>query len=150
MASQLSFRRFMGSGYWGIHFSVTRSRASNAFFSSAAWQIVFRSMAKAFLSLSGTYFKVSLTWWTMQRWYSVFCCCKWLDSFRGWEDFIDRNFLQDFIGADDQPVPLCKGHSWEAPQVQNFDGFFKNAWQIIEKRSLRMIEVLEKKASRSI
>lgn len=29
-------------------------------------------MTKAFLSLFGTYFRVFLTWWTMQRWYSVF------------------------------------------------------------------------------
>ena len=34
--------------------------------------MVFRSVAKAFLSLSGTYFNVFLTWCTIQRWYSVF------------------------------------------------------------------------------
>ena len=34
--------------------------------------MVFRSAAKAFLSLSGTYFNVFLTWCTIQRWYSVF------------------------------------------------------------------------------
>ena len=33
--------------------------------------MVFRSVAKAFRSLSGTYFKVFLTWCTIQRWYSV-------------------------------------------------------------------------------
>ena len=33
--------------------------------------MLFRSVAKAFLSLSGTYFSVFLTWCTMQRWYSV-------------------------------------------------------------------------------
>lgn len=32
----------------------------------------FQSAENAFLSLSGTYFRVFLTWWTMQRWYSVF------------------------------------------------------------------------------
>ena len=37
IASQLSFHRFMELGYLGVHFSVTRSRAASAFFSSAAW-----------------------------------------------------------------------------------------------------------------
>jgi len=37
MASQLSFQRFMEFGYLGVHFSVTRSSAASAFFSSAAW-----------------------------------------------------------------------------------------------------------------
>ena len=36
IASQLSFQRFMEFGYFGVHFSVTRSRASRAFFSSGA------------------------------------------------------------------------------------------------------------------
>ena len=36
MASQLSFQRFMEFGYLGDHFSVTRSKAASAFFSSAA------------------------------------------------------------------------------------------------------------------
>ena len=51
MASQLSFQRFMEFGYFGIHFSVTRSKAAMAFFSSAAWYIVFKSVANAFLLL---------------------------------------------------------------------------------------------------
>ncbi len=78
----------------------------------------------------------------------VICCCKWLNSFEGgWEDFINQNFLQDFVDANNQPIPLCKGHSWDCPQVQNFDEFFKNSWQCIEKRSGRMIEMLKKKTS---
>lgn len=35
-ASQLSFQRFMEFGYFGLHFSVTRSKAARAFCSSAA------------------------------------------------------------------------------------------------------------------
>lgn len=37
-ASQLSFQRFMEFGYFGVHFSVTRSKAARAFCSSAACQ----------------------------------------------------------------------------------------------------------------
>lgn len=76
---------------------------------------------------------------------SFVCCFKWLNSFDGWEDFIKKNFLQDFVDANNQPIPLCKGHSWDWPQVQNFEEFFRNSWQCIEKRSARMIEALKRK-----
>ena len=36
MASQLSFQRFMEFGYFGVHFSVSQSKAAKALFSSAA------------------------------------------------------------------------------------------------------------------
>ena len=72
ITSQLSFHLFMEFGYFGVHFSVTLSNASRAFSSLTAWYIVLRSFAKAFLSLSGTYLRVFLTWWTMHLWYSVF------------------------------------------------------------------------------
>lgn len=76
----------------------------------------------------------------------IISCYQWLNSFAGWEDFIDKNFLQDFVGSDYQPIPFCKGHSWKCPQVsENFDEFFRNAWQMIEKRSRRMIKEIEKK-----
>lgn len=74
----------------------------------------------------------------------VICCCRWLNSFVGWEDFICRNFLQDFVNEDNQPVPLCTGHSWDCTQILDFDEFFKNCWQCIEKRSIRIIERLRK------
>ena len=73
-------------------------------------------------------------------------CYQWLNSFAGWEDFIDKNFFQDFVGKDYQPIPFCKGHSWEDPQISDhFDEFFRNAWKMIEKRSRRMIEEIKKK-----
>lgn len=73
-------------------------------------------------------------------------CCQWLNGFAGWEDFIDKNFLQDFVGPNYQSLPFCKGHSWSCPQIsENFDEFFRNAWQMIEKRSRRMIKEIEKK-----
>ena len=72
ITSQLSFHLFIAFGYFGVHFSVTLSKASRAFSSLTAWYIVLRSFAKTFLSLSGTYLRVFLTWWTMHLWYSVF------------------------------------------------------------------------------
>ena len=77
----------------------------------------------------------------------IVSCYQWLNSFAGWKNFIDKNFLQDFVGKDHQPIPFCKGHSWKCPQISddNFDEFFRNAWQMIEKRSRRMIEEIEAK-----
>lgn len=72
-------------------------------------------------------------------------CCKWLDSFAGWEDFIDKNFLQDFVGEDYQPRPFCGEHSWECPHVKNFDDFFDEASLMIEKRSEKMVEKLKER-----
>ncbi len=73
-------------------------------------------------------------------------CCKWLDGFAGWEDFIDRNFLQGFVGEEYQPIPFCKGHSWECPRVsKNFDDFFETASALIEERSGKMIEELKRR-----
>lgn len=72
----------------------------------------------------------------------VICCCRWLNSFAGWEDFICKNFLQDFVDEDNQPIPLCTGHSWDCTQILDFDEFFKTCWQCIEKRSIRIIERL--------
>ncbi len=81
-------------------------------------------------------------------------CYQWLNSFAGWEDFIEKNFLQDFVGEDYQPIPFCKDHSWKRPQIlDNFDEFFRNAGQMIEKRSGRMIEEIkeiEKRKRQSI
>lgn len=76
----------------------------------------------------------------------IISCYQWLNSFAGWKDFIAKNFLQDFVGENHQPIPFCEGHSWEYPRISdNFDEFFRNAWQMIEKRSRRMIEEIEKK-----
>lgn len=79
----------------------------------------------------------------------LICCYQWLNRYEDWKDFINKNFLQDFVDIDDRPIPLCKGHSWEEPQVKNFEEFFKNSWQIIEKRSARMIKMLEKKVCKT-
>ena len=61
MASQLRSQLFMAFGYFSPHFALTLSLASSPFFSSGALYMVFRSLAKDFLSLSDTYLSVFLT-----------------------------------------------------------------------------------------
>ena len=69
MQSQLSLQRFMQPGYLASQVARTSSRRDRAVCSSGAWQNVFRSLAKAFLSLSATYFSVLRTTCTMHGWY---------------------------------------------------------------------------------
>ena len=77
----------------------------------------------------------------------IISCLKWLNSFKNWDEFVEQNFLQDFVDKDknNQPIPFCEGHSWECTDIQNFDEFFEKAGQMIEKRSKRMIEEIEKR-----
>lgn len=61
----------MELGYFSSHFSLTLSKFSNACDSVDDRYILFKSEVNSFLSLYDTYFKVFLTWWITQRWYSV-------------------------------------------------------------------------------
>ena len=71
ITSQFWAQLFMALGYFGSHFSVTRSNWARPCSSLGARYIVFKSAAKAFISLYGTYLRVFLTWCTMHLWYSV-------------------------------------------------------------------------------
>lgn len=78
-------------------------------------------------------------------------CKKWLDGYNGWDDFVEKNYFQDYIYADNgkEVIPFCEGHSWENNEIGNYDEFFKNVSNRIEKRSKRMIAALEKKINNS-
>lgn len=74
-------------------------------------------------------------------------CLKWLDEYDSWEEFIDKNFFQDYVDDEGEVIPFCTGHSWEngCNEIGNYEEFFKNAWNRIEARSNRMINELKKK-----
>ena len=67
MQSQLSLHRVMQPGYLGSQAARFSSKRAGAVCSSGAQQIVFRSLAKVFLSLSAAYFNVLRTKCTMHR-----------------------------------------------------------------------------------
>lgn len=78
-------------------------------------------------------------------------CLKWLDEYENWNDFVDKNFFQDYVDDEGEIIPFCAGHSWEngCNEIDNYDEFFKNAWNRIEARSKRMINALKKKLEKN-
>ena len=71
-------------------------------------------------------------------------CLSWLNAYSSWNDFVEKNFFQDYVDKDGEVIPFCEGHSWNAGcnEVAEYDMFFENAWKRIETRSQRMIEKL--------
>lgn len=83
---------------------------------------------------------------------NALACKKWLDSFTGgWKDFIEKNYMQDFVEDFDngnyEVKRFFKDHDWNKPTPdtsEKFEELFKNASEMIEKRTLRMIIALRK------
>lgn len=68
-------------------------------------------------------------------------CHRWLDSFGTWNGFVERNFLQDFIGPDGTPKELWTGHFTNGAMPRDtadFEQFFTNASAWIAKRGKRV------------
>ncbi|WP_300664713.1 hypothetical protein [uncultured Acetatifactor sp.] len=80
---------------------------------------------------------------------NALACKLWLDYFGSWNNFIEKNFMQDFVDVDIEDgykVRLFfKGHSWDKPKPENLDEFealFQNASEMIEKRTKRIVDAL--------
>ena len=83
---------------------------------------------------------------------------EWLDIFGDWKTFIKGNYLEDFVDDEGEPLELWEGHfkNWEngkysaesaLPKTQDeCKEYFKNAADHIEKRTVRMLEVLKRKS----
>lgn len=75
-------------------------------------------------------------------------CRDWLKNFgegqSGWDNFVERNFLQDFVNQTDghygPPKELWKGHFTNSvmPPKADFDQFFTNASAWIAARGIRI------------
>ena len=78
-------------------------------------------------------------------------CLNWLDEYDSWDDFVEKNFFQDYVDDEGEVIPFCAGHSWEngCNEIGNYDEFFKNVWNRIEARSNRMINALKKKLEKN-
>lgn len=74
----------------------------------------------------------------------------WLNKFGDWKTFIEKNYLEDFVDNEGEPLELWKGHfeNWEKgkyspasalPETQEqCEEYFKNAAECIKKRTTRM------------
>lgn len=79
-------------------------------------------------------------------------CKEWLKYYEergskedGWKNFIDLNYLQDFVEGDDyKPISFCKNHKWENNEVDDYVEFFMTVSSLIYLRGKRLIEALER------
>lgn len=78
-------------------------------------------------------------------------CLKWLDLYDSWEDFVEKNYFQDYVDDEGEVIPFCYGHSWAngCNEITDYDQFFKNAWKRMEARSKRMINALKEKLGKN-
>lgn len=87
---------------------------------------------------------------------NVKLCIKWLCAFGSWKEFVEKNYMQPFVGKEDvngnygAPLELWEGHfkRYEDGIFKNplplckeqCEEFFKNATKRIKERSERMAE----------
>ena len=71
----------------------------------------------------------------------------WLDQFETWEGFVEQNFMQPFLEKEDDPSSppkeLWEGHFAAGnvlPEGEQFEKFFRNAAERIQKRGARIAE----------
>lgn len=80
---------------------------------------------------------------------------EWLESFGNWDSFVEKNYLQHFVGINadgtyGEPKELWKGHFSGAALPETIDQcneYFKNASEWILARGKLMVEVLREKIS---
>lgn len=83
---------------------------------------------------------------------SVINVYKWLEHFgqgiKGWKNFINTMYFNDYIkeeGDDYIVLPLCNNHNWDNIEINDYNEFFENAADRIEKRGKIIVNELRKK-----
>lgn len=68
---------------------------------------------------------------------------EWLEVFGDWDSFVKKNYMEDFL-ENGKPKVFWEGHSIEKPLPANEEciKYFKNATEMIKKRSERMAKKL--------
>lgn len=80
-------------------------------------------------------------------------CKEWLKYYEergskedGWKNFINSNYLQDFVKGDDyKPISFCENHDWNNIKVDDHVEFFMTVSSLIYLRGKRLLEALEEK-----
>ena len=67
-------------------------------------------------------------------------CKAWLDYFSkeakgkmGWENFIESNYLDDYIDGNKEVKPFWEGHSWENPLPNDLKTLSKGVEEIVKR-----------------
>ena len=80
----------------------------------------------------------------------------WLDSFKDWNMFVEKNYLQDYVTKDKEngygiPIELWKGHFEAAkngniyPSESQIEEFYKNATLCILERAKKMLAAISQR-----
>lgn len=69
-------------------------------------------------------------------------CTKWLEYFETWVNFIDVNYLKNYIDDNDEVIRFSKNHTWNNPVV-DLDEFYNNINKVIEERTEIMLDKLK-------
>ncbi len=70
---------------------------------------------------------------------SVECCVKWLSWFGGWPNFIEKNYLGDFVeGQNTEPI------RFKPNSADDIESFFEVCSCLINKRGQRMVNELKR------
>lgn len=75
----------------------------------------------------------------------------WLSIFgkgnKGWKNFIDRNYLGDFVDEDYKPIPFWDNHLEKVvpDNLEKCNCFFKKVSRAIESRGIDIAEAVEEK-----
>ena len=90
---------------------------------------------------------------------NITLCVEWLNSFQTWDNFVENNYLQDFVckadGKYGEPKELWDGHLVNngsvMPENEQFDQFFTRSTEWILARGVRIaLKVQEKLREKDI
>lgn len=113
------------------------------------WDLAMLCIYNYFHKVNDPKYKKYTLEWLIKKEEAVSSCRAWLDSFGlgqgGWDCFVERNFLQDFVNRDGEhygpPKELWKGHFTNGTKPSDradFEQFFTNASAWITARGVRI------------
>lgn len=91
--------------------------------------------------------KVYTLKWLLRSEKNADLCRNWLGMFETWDDFVEQNFMQDFVSSEQRPYgmpkELWKGHFAVAGTVmpeeeKHYNDFFEKASERIAARGIRI------------
>lgn len=113
------------------------------------WDLALMCIYNYFCKVNDPKYKKYTLEWLIKKEEAVSSCRAWLDSFGsgqgGWDCFVERNFLQDFVNRDGEPYgppkELWKGHFANGTmprKAADFEQFFTNTSAWIAERGERI------------
>ena len=83
---------------------------------------------------------------------NALACKLWLDYFDSWENFIEKNYMQDFVDGNYEVELFFDGHDWNNPKPKTPDEckeLFERSSEMIKKRTNRMVDALTAKSKQA-